>query len=290
MKPAPFEYARPESVDEAVRLLGQSDGEGRLLAGGQSLVPMLNMRLVQPRVVIDLSRLSELTGIARVDGRVTIGALVRYSDLERSETISRHLPLMADAVRYIGDRLIRNRGTLGGSLAQADPSGEMPLVALALDAAVTAVSPRGAREIRVVDLLDGPYETSLADDEMITEVSFPDGAGTFHAFEELARRHGDYAVIAAGAVGERAGDDTWEWVRIALGAAGPTALVVDDASDALAGSILDDADIDRAAEACAAAADPGDDVRASAEYRRHLVPVYVRRVLTSLRARAEEAA
>jgi aerobic carbon-monoxide dehydrogenase medium subunit len=198
-----------------------------------------------------------------------------------SRAVRERLPLLAEAVTYVGDRQVRNRGTVGGSLAQADPSGEMPLVALALGATITVLGPGGERTVAAGDLFLGPYQTSLEPDEMITEVAFPTVPGAVGVLVEHVRRHGDFAVVAVAAVGRPDGDGRWRSVRVALAGVGPHAFV---------GAELDETalepDTARAVgEACAQAADPSSDVRASAEYRRHLVPIYVERALRGLRER-----
>jgi len=278
MKPPPFEYVVAESAEHAVSSLASFHGDARLLAGGQSLVPMLNMRLVQPAAVVDVNRVDGLDGVAADDGWVRLGALVRYSMIEFSPLVRERLPLLAEAVTYVGDRQVRNRGTLGGSLAQADPSGEMPLVALALGATVTVLGPRGSRAVPAGELFLDPYQTSLEPDEMITEVAFPTVPRARGVLVEHVRRHGDFAVVAVAAVGVPAGDDGWADVRVALAGVGPHAFVGAELAD----TSLSGDEIATAAEECARAADPSSDVRASAEYRGHLVPIYVERALRRL--------
>ncbi|MCZ7530472.1 MAG: FAD binding domain-containing protein [Acidimicrobiia bacterium] len=216
MKAPRFEFARATDTAEAVRLLARRGEGARLLGGGQSLVPMLNLRLVQPEVVIDLNGVEELAGIRAEPDAVRIGALTRYSEIENSAEVGERIPLLADAVRYVGDRLIRNRGTLGGSLAQCDPSAEMPLVALVLDATIVCQDEHEQRELPIDELIVGPYETSLAPNEMIVEVTYPAEQSRAHAFLEIVRRHGDYPVVAVAASGVPAPDGSWESVRIGL--------------------------------------------------------------------------
>jgi carbon-monoxide dehydrogenase medium subunit len=281
MKPAPFDYVVAESPQHAVSALASYQGEARILAGGQSLVPMLNMRLLRPAAVVDVNRIEGLGGVREAEGEVRVGAMARYASLEFSPQVRERLPLLAEAVTYVGDRQVRNRGTLGGSLAQADPSGEMPLVALALGATVTVLGPSGSRAVPARELFLGPYQTSLEPDEMITEVAFPAGPEVVGALVEHVRRHGDFAVLAVAAVGEPDGDGTWRSVRVALAGVGPHAFVGAELPE----TALDPDDVGAAGDACAQAADPSSDVRASAEYRRHLVPIYVERALQRLRER-----
>jgi len=290
LKPPPFAYVRAASVEEAVAKLREWEGEARLLAGGQSLVPLLNMRLARPACVVDVNRVEGLDGVHEEDGVVRIGALVRHATLELSPVIAATLPLLARMVRFVGDRQVRLRGTLGGSLAHADPTGELPLAAVALGATVTARGPGGIRELSAGELLEGPYATSLAGDEMITQVAFPARAGTVGAFAEVTRRHGDFAVLAVAAVGEPGADGAWRSVRIALGGVAGRPFHAAEASALAAGTHLEPDVVAAIGEACAGAAEPYSDIRASAEYRRHLIPVYVARVLAELARHRLEAA
>lgn len=285
MKPAVFEYLTARSTAEAIDLLQRYDGEARLLAGGQSLVPLLNMRIMRPSAVVDISRIPDLNQISADGDTVTMGGLVRHSELEFSPTVHERLPLLAQAVRHVGDRQVRNRGTLAGSLAHGDPAGELPVAATALGATVTVAGPAGTRHVPVADFYAGPYTTVLASDEMITEVTFPAVPGTHGAFAEYARRHGDFAVVMVAAAAVPGPDGTWSSVQLALGGVSDRPLPARAASGLLAGSRLTPADMAAAAAACVAVADPASDVRASAEYRRHLLPIFVERVLTELRDR-----
>jgi carbon-monoxide dehydrogenase medium subunit len=254
-----------------------------VLAGGQSLVPMLNMRLWRPAALVDINDVDELDDIT-VDGdRTVLGALVRYTTVERSAEVAQRLPLLARVVRHIGDRQVRNRGTVGGALVQGDPTGEMPLACLVLGAVVTAVGPRGTRRIPLAEFYTGSYATALELDELVTAVEFPRHPQHV-AFGEMCRKHNDFAVLSVVATGDRDDDGRWRDVRIALGGVADTPVLAAAAGEALAGTELTDTDLDAAAQAALEVIDPPTDVRATAEYRRHLVPVYVRRVLTELRA------
>jgi aerobic carbon-monoxide dehydrogenase medium subunit len=288
MKPAPFGYHRAASVADAVALLSAYEGSARLMAGGQSLMPMLNMRLIRPDALVDINAVREL-GAIRADGRATsLGAMVRYTMIERAPLIAERLGLLQAMVRYVGDRQVRNRGTIGGSLAQGDPTGEMPLACLVLGASVRAAGPSGSREIPVAALYQGSYATVLEPGEVLTEVVFPPSQRYF-AFAEQCRRHNDFAVVSVAAVGDREPDGTWTRVRIGLGGVADQPVLATAAGELLSGSRLSDKSLDEAAEAAAEACDPPSDVRASAQYRRHLVPVYVRRVLTQMRFQARSA-
>lgn len=286
MKAAPFGYHRAASVAEAVDLLAAYDGTARVIAGGQSLVPMMNMRLIRPDAVIDINGLADLSRVS-VDGTTTVvGATVRYSTLERSPVIAERLPLIAHMVRHIGDRHIRNRGTLGGSLAQADPTGEIPLGCMTLGASVEVVGPAGARKIPVDELYDTSYATYLEPCDVITAVVFPAMPPHF-AFAEMTRRHNDFAVISVACVAAGSPAAGLRDIRIGLGGVNDTPVLATEAAELLEGTTLSDEDIAEAARAALSAVDPPSDIRASAEYRRHLVPIYVRRVLHQLRDSAD---
>lgn len=204
MKPARFEYLVPRDVPETLRILAENPGSARLLAGGQSLMPLLNMRMASPAILVDINRIEALAGIADHGAFVRIGAMVRYHALQESPLVAAEFPLMTVALQHVAHPAIRNRGTLGGSLALADPAAEMPAVALALAATIVAHSVRGERRIPIDDFLRGTWETALAEDEMIVAVDYPkQPAGARFAFREFARRHGDFALaglilIAAG--------------------------------------------------------------------------------------------
>ena len=220
---------------------------------------------------------------------VRVGALARYSALEASPVIRERVPLLARAVPFVGDRQIRNRGTLGGALCHADPAGEMALCAVTLGARLRIVGGAGRRELDAEAFFQGPYTTALEPTEMLEAVEFPDGAGTEAVVVEHARRHGDFAVVSVAATGLPAPDGSWRWIRIGLGAVADRARYARRASEGLAGTRLAPADVEAAAARCLEAADPPSDVRASAEYRRHLIPIYVERVLDQLRRRRSGA-
>ena len=282
MKPGPLGYHRATSVPHAVQLLAAYDGTARVIAGGQSLVPMLNMRLIQPDALIDVNGVAELAGIRTAGDTTVLGALVRYTAIEESPLIAERLGLLARMVRHVGDRQVRNRGTIGGSLAQGDPTGEMPLACLVLGARVTVTGPDGRRELPVADLYLGSYATVLGPCEVLTEITFPRAPAHF-AFAEQCRRHNDFAVVSVAAVGDRGPDGRWTGVRVALGGVADQPVLAAAAGAAASGSRLTDDVIAEAAQAALEVADPPSDVRASADYRRHLIPIYVRRVLTELR-------
>lgn len=280
MKPAKFEYHAPASVEEAVALLKRYGGDARVLAGGQSLIPMMNFRVATPAALIDLNRIPALAYI-RVDGAVVrIGAMTRQRAIEFSPVVRDKLPLLHEAVSWVGHLPTRSRGTIGGSLAHADPAAELPMALLALDGEVTAQGPKGPRTIKAGELFRASLTTSLEPDEILTEIRFaamPVGAG--HAVEEFARRHGDFALTAVAALVVREGAHC-KMARLATAGVGPVPTRLTAAETVLERQGLDPSAIAAAATAAAAAVDPMSDHNASAEYRRHLTGVLTRRALT----------
>lgn len=285
MKAAPFGYHRAGTVAEIVEVLAAYEGSCRVLAGGQSLIPMVNMRLLQPDAVVDANGVEALSHVERRGDVLVIGAMVRYRDLERSATIAREAPLLARVLPHIGDRQVRNRGTIGGSLAQGDPTGEVPLACLTMAASVTVVGPEGSRTIPVSEFYVDSYATALDPLEVLTEVHVPMRSGPA-AFLECCRRHNDFAVVSVACTGRREGDGSWHDLRIGVGGAAPTPVLAEAVAAALDGSTLDDDDLQAAAREVQASLDPPSDIRATAEYRRHLAPVYVERTLRRMRAQA----
>jgi len=285
VKAADFLYHRVGALAEAVQLLADYDGGARVLAGGQSLVPMMNMRLWRPAALVDINGLDELARIEVEGDETVVGALVRYADIETAPEIAERLPLLRTMVGYVGDRQVRNRGSIGGSLAQGDPTGEMPLACLVLGARVRVEGPGGARWIPAEELYEGSYAPRLALDELITRIAFPRHP-RHHAFREVCRRHNDFALLSVAGVGERRADGTWQGLRIGLGGVHETPVLAASSMARLEGSRLEDPDIAAAAAAAVEAIDPPSDIRASAEYRAHLVPRYVAKVLGDLRAAA----
>jgi carbon-monoxide dehydrogenase medium subunit len=287
MKAADFVYFRATSVTEAVRFLGDYDaGEARVIAGGQSLMPMLNMRLWRLSALVDINQVPELGRLEAKGDETVVGTLVRHATLETSPVAAERLPLLVAMVKFIGDRQVRNRGTIGGSLVQGDPTGEMPLGSLVLGARVGVQGPNGLREIPMEAFYEGSYAAALESDEILTEIVFPKHPQHF-AFMEFTRRHGDFCVLSVAATGNRSADGRWHDLRIGLGGLSDTPVLAEAAAVLLEGGLLTDADIAAAAQAALAVIDPASDIRASAEYRAHLAPVYVRRVLQKLRASAQ---
>jgi CO/xanthine dehydrogenase FAD-binding subunit len=280
MKPAPFEYVAPESVDQALGLLAEHADVAKVIAGGQSLGPLLNMRLARPDLLIDLNRLRELDYLREHDGALVIGALTRQRAVERSPRVSTHWPLLHEAVGYIGHPTIRNRGTVGGSVAHADPSAELPAVVTALDAELRIRGPRGERTAAPKDFFVTYLTTSLATDELLVEVRFPPRpTRTGYAWEEYARRHGDFALAGVAAVISLAGDGVCSSARLVYTGVGPVPFDAHEAAELLIGQPPTSEAFGLAAERAAADCEPDADVHASADYRRHLVRGLTRRAL-----------
>jgi carbon-monoxide dehydrogenase medium subunit len=289
VKPPVFEYTAVGSIDEAVAELGQHGDAAKLLAGGQSLVPLLNMRLTTPERLIDLNRVEELAYITVRGGGLAVGAMTRQRAVERSALVAAHVPLLAAALPWVGHFQIRNRGTLGGSLSHADPAAELPAVALCLDARFTVRGPTGERTLTADEFFLTQLTTALAPTELLTDVWFPEtprGAGS--AWLELARRHGDYALVGVGAVLTLAGDRV-ETARLALTGVGNRPIRARGAEARLAGEALRPSVLADVAEAVRGAIDPGSDIHATAAYRRHIAGVLAGRVLRLAAARAKDA-
>lgn len=279
MKPAPFLYARPVGLADAIALLAEHGADAKLLAGGQSLVPMMNMRLVRPAVLVDLNAVRELERITpTVDGGVAIGALARQTDVIASPVVRERAPLLAEAARHVGHTAIRNRGTVGGSVAHADPAAELPAALVALDSTFTLASPRGRRTVRADEFFRGLLATALADDEILIEVTVP-AAPAGWGFAEIARRPGDFALAGAAASLSTGG------ARVVAFGVGDRPVRCLAAEARLRDGALDDAAAARAGAATAADTDPMDDVHASADYRRHLATVMTERALRAAFAR-----
>jgi carbon-monoxide dehydrogenase medium subunit len=281
MKPAPFDYHRPASLLETFDLLERYGDDGRILAGGQSLVPALNMRVATPRAVIDINRLPGLDAIRLASEGLVIGALARHEAVERSPLVREHAPLLALAMPHVGHEAIRTRGTVGGSLALADPAAELPACAVALDATIRVEGRRGRRGVAAADFFRGIYTTALEPGELVTELVVPPAPGWRSDFQELARRHGDFALagLAARARVER---DGIAEARLVLFGVGPAPVRAHRAERALAGRRVD-ADVVAAAQrALAAELDPPGDVHGSPALRRHLAGVLLSRVITRL--------
>lgn len=292
MKPPPFEYVAPSSVEEAVAALAEAGPDAKPLAGGQSLIPMLNFRLARPGVLVDLNGVEELAGIeAAEDGGLRIGAMTRQRAAERSRLVAERAPLLAEALPWVAHPQIRNRGTVGGSAVHADPAAELPAVLLALAARFVARGPEGERALGAEAFFLGLFTTALAPDELLVAVELPPlPAGAGCGFAEIARRHGDYALAGAAAAVELDGEGVCRRARVAFVNAGPVPLLSEPAAEALEGERPSEARVAEAARAATEALDPPEDVHATPAYRRHLAGVLARRALARAFAGAGEAA
>jgi CO/xanthine dehydrogenase FAD-binding subunit len=289
MKPAAFDYVVAESVDAAVAALAAADGEAKILAGGQSLVPMLNFRLLRPSVLVDINRIPDLAFIEEEADAIVVGALTRHHRLETSPVIARHVPVLGESMRHVAHLAIRNRGTIGGSLSHADPAAELPMLALLLDATLRVISPAGPRAIPARDFFLGPLTVDLASDEMVTRIVLPKlPPATGWGFAEVARRSGDFALAAVAAT-LTLRDGAIAEARIALTGVDETAKRAREAEALLAGRALTPDLIETAVASIRVSVNPPSDLHASADYRRHLVGVLAGRALADAwrRARGE---
>ncbi len=289
MKPPIFAYADPRSVDETIKLLAEFGDDAKLLAGGQSLVPLLNLRLVRPQYLIDINRVTELNYIRSVNDGIAIGALTRQRAIERSELIRMQCPLLHEAIQYVGHVQIRNRGTIGGSLAHADPAAELPAVVTALGGRLRVRGPAGERWLSPSEFFVGPLMTALAPDELLLEVELPVWSErTGSSFIEFSRREGDFAIVGVAAILSLHSDDRVERVGLAL--TGVEQRPFDGTSIAmthLSGARPDAGVLSAVAEQVASAIEPNSDIHAPAEYRRHLARVLTQRALSIAATRAQ---
>jgi aerobic carbon-monoxide dehydrogenase medium subunit len=275
MKPAPFAYERARSLDHAIELMGVDDA--RLLAGGQSLIATLNMRLSRPQLIVDINRVPGLDRISLRNGKIEIGALVRHAQAERSAEVAAHAPLVAKAPPFIGHPAIRNRGTIGGSIAFGDPAAELPACFVALNGEAVIAGPSGTRLVKADTFYKGLFESALTPRDVLTAIRIPVATSeTRTAFAELARRHGDYAMVGLAATARAAGKTLGD-VRLVFFGVGTTPVRARTAEAALAAG-----DIDAATKAVAADLDPPDDVQASGAVKRQLAQVLLKRVAGGL--------
>jgi len=289
MKPAPFQYVAARSLKQALALKAEHGDEARFLAGGQSLVPTMNFRLTQPALLIDINPLTQLAGVHRNgSGSVRIGALTRYGSLERDPEVARDLPLVHEALPHIAHPQIRNRGTIGGNLAHADPASEMPAIVVALGGKLRAQSVRGERRIAAADFFAGALSTALEADEMLTEVELPAAPARSGAcFMEVSRRRGDFAIAGVACMLRLEQDGRCAEARIALCNAGDTPIFAAEAARSLAGRSIGTNEIDAAAALVQGAIDPGGNIHASKEFQRHVAGVLTARALTIANERAQ---
>jgi CO/xanthine dehydrogenase FAD-binding subunit len=287
MKPPRFEYVAPTTLDEALALAARHGDRAKVLAGGQSLIPLLNFRLAHPEVLIDINRVAELAYVRRHGGGFTIGALTRQHALERSDIVRTRLPILAEACRLIGHRPIRHRGTLGGSLAHSDPAAELPAVMVALEAEITAAGPKTRRTVAADRFFVGPLASALEPGELLVEVQIPDlPRATGGAFVEMARRAGDFALVGVAALITLDGAGRCQRARIALCGAGPTPVRARAAEEALIGRAPAGDALDAAATQAAAATSPPSDVHGSADFRRRLARHLTREAIALAAGRA----
>jgi carbon-monoxide dehydrogenase medium subunit len=289
MYTAPFEYHRARSVDEAVALLGEHGDDAKLLAGGHSLIPLLKLRFAQPKHLIDVRKIPNLSGI-RDDGEViVIGAATTHTQIERSSLIERKLPILAEAAHVIGDPLVRNMGTVGGSLAHADPGADFPAVMLVLGAEMRAIGPRGPRTIAADDFFFDLLTTALAPNELLTEIRIPvPRAGTGGAYVKFRHPASGYALIGVAALVTRDGGGAIREARVALTGVGTRAARARAVEQALTGKNADETTIADAAGRVAEGLEPRDDAQGSPDYKKHLAIVYARRAISLAIERAAE--
>ena len=288
MKPPPFAYHDPSNLEEAVALLERYGDEAKVLAGGQSLMPLLNFRLSYPSALIDINRVSDLSYIKQEDGKICIGALTRQRTIEFSDLIQTQLPLLHEATILVGHLPIRTRATIGGSLAHADPAAEYPTAAIALDAELIIQGPNGQHVLSAKEFFLSYLTTALAPNEVLAEIRLPPSpSGSGWAFEEFARRHGDFAVVGIAAVIDADGEQCRR-ARLAAAGAGPTPIRLRDAEDILIQEGVSEQAIQRAAEKATELIEPDNDIHASADFRRHLTQVLTRRAVKRAIERGQE--
>jgi carbon-monoxide dehydrogenase medium subunit len=285
MKLPPFDYACPTTLPEAIELLASHDGDAKAIAGGQSLVPMLAFRLAQPSLLVDLRKLADLRGIRISDAGVTLGAMVRWRDIEDDDRLETAHPLLKAAIAHVAHYQIRNRGTVGGSIAHADPAAEMPGIAITCDAEIAVVGKSGAHVIQAADFFQGALTTALTPDEIIVEIRLPAWpAGRRWGFQEFARRRGDFAMAAAAVFYDQDARGKARNAHVGVIGVGDRPLRLTAVEDVLNGESIDEATIAKADAATSAAVDPQDDIHASAAYRRSLVGTMVERALKNAAA------
>ena len=285
--PAPFEYERAGSVEEAIALLERHGPEARIVAGGHSLLPMMKLRLARPEALIDVNGLVELDYVRVEGGEIAIGALTRHASVLDSPVLAEHYRIFADAERVIADPLVRNRGTVGGSLCQADPSEDLSAVLAALRGTAVIQGRGGTRKVDLRSFHLGPYETAVGPGEVLVEVRVPIRGGTGSAYAKVERRAGDWSIAAAGAFVQLAGDGRVADVGIGMTAVGAERFTCEEAEGALRGTAPTPEAVQAAADTCAASCNPSADQRGPVDYKRHLVGVLVARALSRSIARAK---
>ena len=283
MKPARFEYVAPTTLDAAVKALAAANGDGKVFAGGQSLLPLLNFRMARPAVLVDLNGIKELSFIELRGDRVAIGALTRHREIEHSPLIASKLPVMSAAMRHVAHLAIRNRGTIGGSLSHADPAAELPMMAMFYGASLTVQGPAGRRTIAAKDFFVDALTTCLEPEDIVVEIEFPIPQHDGWAFEEVARRFGDFA-LASIAVSIRRGQSGIEDARVAVMGVADTPLRLEDVEQQLCEIEVDGRTPDRFSEWVMSSVTPNSDLHASAEYRTHLLGELAKRGMRAVLA------
>lgn len=280
MIPVSFEYVRAASIPEAIQLLKNSNGEGKLIAGGHSLVPLMKFRLSNPGTLIDIGDVNELKGVGIVGSRLVVGALTTHAEVAEDQVVLAHLPVLAEAAKQIGDMQVRNKGTVGGNIAHADPSADLPAVALALDAVVHLTGEDGEEKVPIQEFLLGPFITSLPETSVVTAISFAvPPAGTQSTYLKYFHPASGYAVVGVCAVAGKTADSLVNHIRIGITGAGDCAFRAEQAEKFLFGKPATLENIKQAASLAAVDGDMGEDLFASSEYRSHLCKVYTERAL-----------
>jgi carbon-monoxide dehydrogenase medium subunit len=286
MIPPSFEYHRPSTVEEAVGLLSSLGSEAKILAGGHSLLPMMKLRFAMPEHLVDINRISELSGVSVVGDDITIGAMTTENAVIADPILNEKVPLLPEAAKLIADPQVRNRGTIGGDIAHGDPANDHPALALACDAVMTVVGPAGARQIPASEFFLGTYWTALNDDDILTAITvkaFPDGAG--YSYRKLKRKTGDWATAACAVVVALSAGKV-SHIRITLTNLGPTAIRAHDAEAVLSGQAVTDELIKHAAEKAMAICDPAEDLRGDVEYKTAMAGQMVQRAIAEALSRA----
>ena len=289
MKPPPFDYFAADCIEAAIQALADAGGDGKIIAGGQSLMPMLNFRLLRPSILIDINRIPDLAYVRDDGDEIRIGPLTRHRILETSDLIAKQFPVLHEAMGYVAHLAIRNRGTIGGSLSHADPAAELPMMSLLLDARLEVQSNAGRRTIEARDFFLGALTTALEDGDMLVEVRLPKlREETGWAFEEVARRSGDFALASVAVIMDSDGD----WVsdiRIGMMGVGETPMRATEAENILTGQRYSEDVVAAAVDAIRAAVEPNTDLHASADYRRHLVGILAQQALAKAWDRSRRA-
>jgi len=289
MKPCAFEYYNPQSVEEVFKLLDKLGDDAKILAGGQSLLPMMNFRLARPEVLIDINQIEKLDFIKEEKEYICIGSLTRERAIEDSELIKTKIPILSEAVKYIAFPPIRNKGTIGGSIAHADPSAELCLMMIILEAQIKIESSQNTRWVDAEDFFLTYLTTVIEPHEMITEIRIPiPAAETIHSFQSFSWRHGDFAIVSVAVMLTLSDDGICESAKIALGSVNPTPFRVTEAEEMLIGKKLNEKRIEAVAEEAAGASDPESDLHSSADYKREMVKIFTKKGLMQVLKRFKE--